>query len=389
MKKILLFISSAFILGMNSVYAQPENASVSLGATLSEEQKSQTLNVLDANNVEEDKIHLIDGDKLNEYLNDGSDSSTNIYSSSKVEFRNTGYGVHVEILTPENILLVSESAYQNAAISAGASNVDIKIASVTEVTGEGALAGVYEIFYQEGVDLNPEDIGTAENQIKIEQLLAEETSLTDIEISSLITRFNLAVVIELESTETLTEEDIEGILSGILNEYNYDLTDNAINTLLEHGLVFSQSDVAKNPETRKNLEAALAGYEELKGVIGSNIELDSINIIINDYYLTENRYGAADEEYDNVFVIDYTIENTGSGDYPGGSEMRLFNNNKSTEHYFLPNVSTLNPPVPSGRSDEFGKAFGFDGEPSNLELEIQQFLGKDKEIIPLDNVTKR
>lgn len=44
--------------------------------------------------------------------------------------------------------------YQNAAIAAGATNADIQIASVVPVTGEGALAGVYEIFSQSGMSLD-------------------------------------------------------------------------------------------------------------------------------------------------------------------------------------------------------------------------------------------
>lgn len=121
---------------------------VALGASLSEDQRAEMLMLL--NDEDAKDVLTIDGTKVNEYLDDGSDDSVGIYSSAKVEFMKPGYGVHVFIVTPENITKVTESMYQNAAIVAGVNNVDIQIAAPQEVTGEGALAGVYEIFFSTG-----------------------------------------------------------------------------------------------------------------------------------------------------------------------------------------------------------------------------------------------
>lgn len=259
---------------------------VSVGASLSEEEKKETLKLLKAEDVSSDNIFSIDGNKLNEYLNDGSTTNTTIISSSKVEFKNEGYGVQVTINTPNNITNVSQSTYVNAAIAAGATNVDIQIAAISQVTGEGALAGVYEIFTQSGQALSFSDIQNAEKQIKIEQLLAEESNLSKNRISRLITEINLSIVTELESKDSLTEQDISSLITNILSESQIDLTENALTLLNEHGLLFSQSSVAKDVETKNALTEVLNNYIEMDNLFSKSIvagdttfKIDNIEII--------------------------------------------------------------------------------------------------------------
>lgn len=213
-----------------------------------------------------------DSELLNKYLNDDSDASTSIMSSARVEFRNPGYGINVTIVTPENITTVTESMYQNAAIAAGATNADIQIASVVPVTGEGALAGVYEIFSQAGIELDGEDIQNAERQIQIEQILIEQSNLDEKQISLLIATLNLNIVNELEAKGELSEADIQEIINNTLNEFGYDLTDEAKGLLLEHGVSFSQSDVAKDPETKKALEQTIENFTQLEDSLAKKVE---------------------------------------------------------------------------------------------------------------------
>lgn len=46
----------------------------------------------------------------------------------------------MKIDTPDNITKVTSEQYQNAAITAGIKNAEIHIASVDQVTGEGAFS---------------------------------------------------------------------------------------------------------------------------------------------------------------------------------------------------------------------------------------------------------
>lgn len=237
---------------------------LSLGGSLDVNQIQQIQTLFGASSEDVSNAVITDGELLNKYLQDGSDESTDILSSSKVEFRSTGYGINVTILTPDNITQVSESMYQNAAIAAGATNADIQIASVVPVTGEGALAGVYEVFSQSGIELDSEDIQNAERQLKIEQILSEESNLNSSQISQLITTINLNIVNELEKKEDLSEADIQKIIDDVLMENGFDLTEHAKELILEHGKSFSQSDVSRDPETKKALENTLEAYASLE-----------------------------------------------------------------------------------------------------------------------------
>lgn len=241
-----------------------------------------------------------DSELLNKYLNDDSDASTSIMSSARVEFRNPGYGINVTIVTPENITTVTESMYQNAAIAAGATNADIQIASVVPVTGEGALAGVYEIFSQAGIELDGEDIQNAERQIQIEQILIEQSNLDEKQISLLIATLNLNIVNELEAKGELSEADIQEIIDNTLNEFGYDLTDEAKGLLLEHGVSFSQSDVAKDPETKKALEQTIENFAQLEEAFNNTFDVGYGVFKIDDIQIIPS---GAENNYEGVPVL--------------------------------------------------------------------------------------
>ena len=51
-----------------------------------------------------------------------------------------------KIITEDNITKITSNQYANAAITAGVSDVEIDVASVSKVTGESALTGVYKAF---------------------------------------------------------------------------------------------------------------------------------------------------------------------------------------------------------------------------------------------------
>lgn len=188
-----------------NIFAQNQSE-IALGSSLSQSQRDEVLSYF--GELGNDNFITIDGNKVNEHLNNGSDNSVGIFSSAKVEFKNSGYGVHVYIVTPENITKVSENMYRNAAIVAGVNNVDIQIAAPQAVTGEGALAGVYEIFAQHGMVLDSSAIQLGEKQVQLEQFLAENTSLSTSQISKLITKLNLAVVTLLEEKSEFNKDEI-------------------------------------------------------------------------------------------------------------------------------------------------------------------------------------
>lgn len=355
---------------------------VAVGNSNSDEQISQLLALFGMESNDQSNLIKIDGVTLNELISDGSNESTDVYSSVMVDMPESGSGVNVEILTPENITVVSESAYQNAAITAGATNADIKIASVIAVTGEGALGGVYEIFDQAGYSLDAEDIQTAENLIQIEEVLLSETNMSEREVSQLVTRYNLAIVHAVEGKEALTLQEVNEILSEILADYNYQYSENVQSLLLDHGVAFSKSSVSKNPDTRAALEEAMRQYESINQVYNHG----EIQVEITDMYLTDERNEFLSENFDNVFTVHYSVMNTGETETHAGYDFALYVNGQKADDYYLnDDFQTV---VSSNRQADVKQSFGFNGtanlEDMELELMDMRSYGKPPVVIPLD-----
>ena len=355
---------------------------VAVGNSNSDEQISQLLALFGMESNDQSNLIKIDGVTLNELISDGSNESTDVYSSVMVDMPESGSGVNVEILTPENITVVSESAYQNAAITAGATNADIKIASVIAVTGEGALGGVYEIFDQAGYSLEAEDIQTAENLIQIEEVLLSETNMSEREVSQLVTRYNLAIVHAVEGKEALTLQEVNEILSEILADYNYQYSENVQSLLLDHGVAFSKSSVSKNPDTRGALEEAMRQYESINQVYNHG----EIQVEITDMYLTDERDEFLSENFDNVFTVHYSVMNTGETETHAGYDFALYVNGQKADDYYLnDDFQTV---VSSNRQADVKQSFGFNGaanlEDMELELMDMRAYGKPPVVIPLD-----
>ena len=150
-----------------TVRQHQEDSLMSLGATLNADQTQMTKRLLSGTEVPDKNILRVDGPMINKYLQDGSTQDTQVYSSAIIQPKEAGYGIQVQIVTPQNIQQVSASTYQNAAITAGAKDVLIRVATVTPVTGEGALAGVYALLEKSGVKLSPEDTQRAQSEITI------------------------------------------------------------------------------------------------------------------------------------------------------------------------------------------------------------------------------
>lgn len=278
--KIIFTLLSILVLTEPINIFAKNQSEIALGSSLSQSQRDEVLSYF--GELGNDNFITIDGNKVNEHLNNGSDNSVGIFSSAKVEFKNSGYGVHVYIVTPENITKVSENMYRNAAIVAGVNNVDIQIAAPQAVTGEGALAGVYEIFAQHGMVLDSSAIQLGEKQVQLEQFLAENTSLSTSQISKLITKLNLAVVTLLEEKSEFNKDEIITIVENLVKGDNYDFNNDVMEQLIQHALSFSQSDVAKDPETKKALESALASYEDLEDVFSKEFKVYNGTIKINE-----------------------------------------------------------------------------------------------------------
>ena len=282
--KTLLFISVATLAsvpvtsvttGVQRAYAvqnqvpQQLKPAVSLGASLNDQQRQETLQLLGAGQVQPDSITNIDGTIVDKYIHDGSNESTPVYSSAFIQPMQEGHGVQVQIVTPQNILNVSQLTYQNAAITAGAKNALIRVATVNPVTGDGALAGVYEVLSKMGTNLNNADVNTAQKEINLVSEIGKQTGLNNNQMNLLFTELKKAVIEKGE----LSKEDI----IAIAKKLGIEIDDTTAQKLLEFAQEFAKTEAAKNKETIDQLESSsIPAWKEVLPTLGSGHTMEEI-----------------------------------------------------------------------------------------------------------------
>lgn len=234
---------------------------VAVGASLDADQTAQTLSLLGANDVAESEILRIDGSQIHTYLNDGSNNATPVFSSAMIEQREAGYGVQVQIITPDNILLVAPQTYQNAAITAGAKDVLIKIAAVTPVTGEGALTGVYAIYEASGRQLSQASIQVAQKEIEVVNKVQEVEGISEELVNQLQNKIKQSVSLAVQESPELSEEAITELVQAEIQKFSEEntisLSEETITELLTLAIEFSKTETASDSETTDQIEASV------------------------------------------------------------------------------------------------------------------------------------
>ena len=237
--------------------SQSEKQSLAaLGGSLDAQQTQETLQLLGAGNLDQNSIKHIDGSIINQYLNDGSDASTVVFSSAFIQEMPEGYGVKVQIVTPQNILNVSQMTYQNAAITAGAKNAQIRVATVEPVTGEGALAGVYALLAESGVQINSQDVAAAQREINLVNELEKDTGLSNTKVNQALAQLKTRITNSIIAKEDLNEENINNIINEVIQENNIDVEAHPeiLEKLKEYANQYAVTDAASNEDTIKQLE---------------------------------------------------------------------------------------------------------------------------------------
>ena len=141
------------------------------GAGLSQEEAEETKTLLGIKDKNIGYIKIKGEDSL-KYINENNNDSQMI--SSIFAKKNNDDVVRVEVMTPLMITDVSSLQYSNAAITAGVKGLDIKVASVTQVTGTSALTGVYKLMEVLGQEVDTERTKAANEEIETINVIAKE-----------------------------------------------------------------------------------------------------------------------------------------------------------------------------------------------------------------------
>ena len=210
-------------LGTNQVKAAKVAKPVfAYGESLTDEEIEETRRLLgagdDATEIEV-MINELNGLLHNDY------PYYQVYSSVYIAPNNDAEGINVEIKTPSTITTITETQYENAAITAGATNVDITVASVKAVDGSGALAGVYKAYQAEGNELPQVNIRVAQKELEVTSEINEENKdkegYSDDLLNAAIAEIKAQIQKEKEEAGGNTNNiNINNIVNTIINNYN-------------------------------------------------------------------------------------------------------------------------------------------------------------------------
>ncbi|KAA9241534.1 MULTISPECIES: DUF1002 domain-containing protein [Aerococcus] len=165
-------------------------------------------------------------------------------------------GVNVEIVTPKTITAITPLQYENAALTAGATNVDIKVASAVQVDGSGALAGVYKAFQDSGQALDGQAVSVAQEELQTASTITKENqnkeNYSDETLNAAIADMkNQIQQAKEQNGGSIDGNTIQVIVNNVINNYNLNgvLSEENIQQLRDLMTKFSQIELT---EEQKN-----------------------------------------------------------------------------------------------------------------------------------------
>ena len=268
MKKFIISIITAVTLsicGTISILAESANWDKPVlvyGGGLNDSQKEQVNSLFKITNLESVDRLVVMGQDADKYLGRQDIDTSSLISSVLVTKTGEGSGVKVSILTPENITTITETQYANAAITAGAADVNIEVVSPVKVTGESALAGVYLALENNGEQIDPQSTIVAQQELETVNQIAEEQS-TNEDFDS--TSFDLVIAqikeelakYKEEHGEIASYEDIVAIIQSVLNKYKMEdvLTDEQISQIAQFAESYQNSPAIDSKEVLEQLNS--------------------------------------------------------------------------------------------------------------------------------------
>ena len=264
---------------------------MSLGSSLSSSEKADTKQLLGDTNIAEDQVIAVDGKTIAKYLDD-VDTNSKVYSSAYIKPLSEGSGVQVEIVTPTKITKVSSTTYQNAAITSGVSDVLIRIASVNEVSGEGALAGVYALLDKVGFSVDKKTIKTSQDEIGLIDKIKEESHLSDDDANKFLAELKKQIIKKVTDKEKIDDSWLQDILKKACDGYGITLSDGLKSDIITWLKEFSYTDTAKSKQSVNQLDQSLltSDWSEVLSKLDKVLSRDEILALDKQDYSEKNGY---------------------------------------------------------------------------------------------------
>lgn len=289
---------------------------VTLGANLTEEQKSSMYEYFGTSSDEVETIEVTNADerKYMEGIASEAQIGTRTYSCSYVEPTSSG-GIQVKVA---NLTYVTSSMISSTLLTSGVENCNVVAASPIEVSGTGALTGImmaYEAASGETLDEGQKEAATQELVTTGE--LAEDIGSE--QASDLMN----AVKEEVIEDNLSDPDEIQDVVQDAADSYNITLTEDQMNKIVSLMESISQYDydVKALKNTLDNLSGKDKGFfsnlwSSIKGIFTGGDSDGGIISQTKDDLLGDNA------------VIDSTldaVQSAADGDDEGGFWSKIIN----------------------------------------------------------------
>ena len=263
MKKNLISMAAAVMIAASAlsmpVLADQEKYLV-LGQDLNDSEKAEVLSLLGVKDMASVNVSYVTNQMEYEALGDYLSSDiigTRALSSALVTSRGKGDGISV---TTENITYCTPEMYQNALITAGVEDVEVKVAGPFRISGTAALVGIASIYEDMAhVDLDEERVDAANEELTATQNLGQEIGAK--EASELLSTLKEQAA---RLGKNYSREDIQKMMEEYCREHTLTLTDDQKEMILDLIDRLSSLDI----DVDSLLEQAGNIYQDLKDNVG-------------------------------------------------------------------------------------------------------------------------
>lgn len=221
--RVLAVVLALFLCFPSPILADDlKNPVYTYGQSLTPDQKEETARLLGVEEgAEEMEVRV---DELNNLLHDSYPYSM-CYSSAYLQPLQDDSGIQVSIATPKNITSITPNEYANAAITAGAVDLEVTIASVVPIDGSGALAGIYKAFEQNGSKLPEENRETAQKELSVVSGISNENEdkegYSDDSLNAAIAEMKAQIAEKKDDQDgEVKKGDVQEITNQVINNYN-------------------------------------------------------------------------------------------------------------------------------------------------------------------------
>lgn len=200
---------------------------VTLGADLSQEQKDTVLSFfgLDENSLSNVEVITVTNKDEHEYCDDSIPSSvtgSRTLSCSYIQPTTSG-GIQVKTA---NLTYVTSSTLYNALQTAGVENCNLVVTAPFEVSGTGALTGVFMAYKEQGKTIDSEKADAAVDEMYTTAGMQQEYGD---DIAKVISDVKSQA---LSGAADMTDAQIKQLIKDKAAEYGVNITDDDINSLV-------------------------------------------------------------------------------------------------------------------------------------------------------------